>query len=94
MAPGAEVLPQDVRACLKEVTGQVPYYQPRDEYFMRLVMLRASGVKDIDFETLICLAGFGTSFGYHPKDYWVMYMPPDAPEVTEARIAGARGVSW
>lgn len=66
----------------------------RTDMLMQLICLRGAGVKDIDYETLVMLSGFGTSFAYDPVKFWMMYQPPDPPDQTEARIARGTGLGW
>lgn len=70
------------------------YPQRRSEAASRVVHLRSLIIGDVDYETLIMLWGFGTSFAYHPKKYFAMYIEPENQEVTERRIARRFGRAW
>lgn len=66
----------------------------RTELVCRLALLRAQGVKDVTYEDLVMVAGWGTSFAYHPKKYWLIFCFPEDPKLTEERLAKATGWQW
>jgi hypothetical protein len=48
----------------------------------------------VGYDDLVVLAGYATSFAYHPTLFSVMYQPPDSPEETERRVVAAIGYGW
>jgi len=42
----------------------------------RLWMMRLAGIRDVDYETLMVVSGYATSFAYHPLKYGALYQPP------------------
>lgn len=94
-APQPPVVLQNVVDEFARVSRAFPDVNPvRTDLMLRLVCLRSAGITDVDYATLVMLAGFGTSFAYHAKDYWLMYQPPDSPEETAARLVAGTGLSW
>ncbi len=71
--------------------GIASWNHTRTDLAMHLVCLRVAGCADVDYPMLMVASGYATSFAYHPKKYFVMYQPPDAPEKTWERIARATG---
>lgn len=79
---------------LKEHTDEADLNPIRTELLSRLVCMRASGFFETDYDTLVVLSGYATSFAYHPKKYWIMYRPPDSPPETQQRIVAGTGFGW
>ena len=68
------------------------YWQPRSYVEMQLVCMRALGWKNVDYETLVTVSGFGTSFAYEPKDkFWAGWV---APYGCDKRVADATGFGF
>jgi len=68
------------------------YWQPRSYVEMHLVCMRALAWKDVDYETLMTVSGFGTSFAYEHKDkFWAGWA---APYGCDKRIADATGFGF
>jgi hypothetical protein len=83
---------EKMKAAFDQVQAEVkPYIQPRSDLVNRLAMMRLGGIKDVDYETLMVVSGYATSFAYHAKKFGALYQPPDPPDVTEARLTKATG---
>jgi hypothetical protein len=94
--PGAEpvILQEAVAAFDAATAGHADLNPVRTNLLMRLVCLEASGVSRVTYNRLVMLSGYGTSFAYHPTDFWIMYNPPDHPEETEKRLVRGTGGGW
>jgi len=66
----------------------------RTNLLMRLVCMGAMGDRTTDYDTLVVLSGWGNSFAYHAKKFWIMYQPPDDPETTAKRLVRGTGFGW
>ncbi|MBN1763755.1 MAG: hypothetical protein JW860_00730 [Sedimentisphaerales bacterium] len=67
-------------------------WQQRSYICVQLACMQAAGWRDIDYETLMPISGFGAAFGYHPKEkFWAHYVPPPG---TDDRIGAATGFGW
>jgi len=94
-ATSRQVMLDDFVKVFKQMQAEVTSYNhARTDLIMRLIFMRAAGVKDADYDSLVALSGYGTSFAYHPRNYKVMYYPPDGSSATDARIAAASGFGW
>ena len=95
-AGGKRVVLEQAAALAVKVNEELEkqYVQPRDMMAMRLTAMRIAGRDDADYETLIMLWGFGTSWAYHPRKYWLMYQPVRDPEATERFVQQATGFGW
>jgi hypothetical protein len=90
-----EVILEPVLAEYGGLDAEFPDKNPvRTDLLMRTACLRAAGADGVDYETLVMLAGHGTSFGYHPTKYLVMYNPPDDPKATDERLVKGTGCDW
>ncbi len=68
------------------------FWQPRSYIDMHLVCMRALGWKDVDYETLVTVSGFGTSFAYEPREKaWAGWV---APYGCDQRITGTTGFGF
>ncbi|MFC1462947.1 hypothetical protein ACFLQU_05000 [Verrucomicrobiota bacterium] len=72
------------------------YWQPMTRIMCDLVCMKAAGWEKMDYETLMTVSGFGSSFAYKPirlqplNDYAFCTPPPGFGE----RVRAATGAAW
>ena len=91
---GAKVLPNLQEAYLQAQQELEPLGERRTNLVARLAILQSMGIDNVDYDTLMVLTGFATSFAYHPKHFNIMYFPPEDPLRHERRIARFAGREW
>ncbi|KPK50104.1 MAG: hypothetical protein AMK72_02985 [Planctomycetes bacterium SM23_25] len=94
LPPGTQVLPGVQEIYLRTQQELEPLNHRRTNLVVRLAILRSMGIDGVDYATMMVLAGFATSFAYHPKQYNVMYFPPEDPLRHERRLARLVGLEW
>ena len=93
-AEGAVLLPKVARTFDALSLDDCDQNATRTDLRMRWIVMRAAGVDDVPYDHLVMLSGFGTSFGYHPQKFFVMYRVPDDGAVTERRLIEGTGFGW
>jgi len=94
-AAGGDKYPQVVvEAAVKEFNAVPERLRSMRSYsLMHAVAMRASGLDNVDPETVDVLTGFAGSFSYHPQKAWAGYFaPPGGDE--RVRMATGWGLQW
>jgi hypothetical protein len=66
----------------------------RTDLVCRLALLHVAGAADVTYDDLVMVAGWGTSFVFHPTKPWLIFCPPEDPGRVEEALARATGWRW